>query len=88
MRIFERQSLGSQADHALRPRDDAVWIVPLSDVVEVLAHLPHRQVGRHVDDVGLYRRGGVVLDQVDDAHLTPFQQVSNQVWKLERKLVE
>lgn len=73
LRVLERQLFAGGTDETRGPGDDAVWILPLSDVVEVLADLLHGQVRPDVNRVGLHHETAtVLLYQVDDAHLGPF----------------
>jgi len=72
MRVFKRQSVGRRFDHALGARDDLRWIIPLADVIEVLADLLHWEISRRVHHFRLNRHARVILQQVYDVHFTTY----------------
>ena len=77
LRIFVWQLVGRRTDQFHGPLDDRVWIVPLSDVVEVLAQFLVAHVFRHVDRVLLNDHPCHVVHvaaQVDQAQPTPCKQ--------------
>jgi len=78
LRIFVWQLVGRRTDQFHGPLDDRVWIVPLSDVVEVLAQFLVAHVFRHVNRVLLNDHPGHVVHvaaQVDQAQMTTCKHV-------------